>query len=225
MFQGFSQETIDFMWGIRFNNEKSWFEAHKQEYLEHLYHPMKELCNQLYEALSDEFPKYGLIHKVSRIYRDARRLHGRGPYKDHLWCSIEKPSEEMFSAQPVFWFELAPNGWSYGMGYYAARALTMEKHRARMDRDPSPMKKLVYRLEEQKEFVLDGPAYAREKPAPDPALAPWYNKKSFSLIHEEALTEELYRPELAGRLLEGFRFLMPFYDYFVTLDGDPDPRP
>ncbi len=29
MFEGFSQETVDFMWGIRFNNEKSWFEAHK----------------------------------------------------------------------------------------------------------------------------------------------------------------------------------------------------
>ena len=32
MFQGFSQETVDFMWGIRFNNEKSWFEAHKADY-------------------------------------------------------------------------------------------------------------------------------------------------------------------------------------------------
>ena len=36
MFQGFSQETIDFLWGIRFNNEKSWFEAHKEVYLQRL---------------------------------------------------------------------------------------------------------------------------------------------------------------------------------------------
>ena len=28
MFEGFSQETVDFMWGIRFNNERGWFEAH-----------------------------------------------------------------------------------------------------------------------------------------------------------------------------------------------------
>ena len=27
MFQGFSQQTNDFLWGIRFNNERSWFEA------------------------------------------------------------------------------------------------------------------------------------------------------------------------------------------------------
>ena len=224
MFQGFSPETIEFMWGIRFNNEKTWFEAHKQIYLDTLYNPMKELCDQVYAVLNQEYPQYGLIHKVSRIYRDARRLHGRGPYKDHLWCSVEKPNDN-FSAQPVLWFELTPDGWSYGMGYYAARALTMEKHRARIDRDPKPMKKLVRLLNQQSEFVLEGPAYKKEKPTPDRLLTEWYNKKSFTLSHDEELTEAIYQPELVDRLVEGYRFLMPFYDYFVTLDSDPDPRP
>jgi len=223
MFQGFSQETIDFMWGIRFNNDRTWFAQHKQEYLDHLYHPMKELCAQVFEEIYQDFPQHGFIPKVSRIYRDARRLHGRGPYRDHLWFSVFKPQDQ-FSAQPVFWFELTPDDWSYGMGYYAAKAVTMEKHRARMDRDPKPMEELVRLLDSQSEFRLDGPAYKRTKPAPSPMLTDWYNKKSFSLIHEEPLTEELYQPELAQRLIEGFRFLMPFHDYFVTLDGDPDPR-
>ena len=47
MFQGFSGATVDFMWGIRFNNEKSWFEAHKEEYLTHFQRPMKELANEV----------------------------------------------------------------------------------------------------------------------------------------------------------------------------------
>ena len=33
MFTGFTDATVDFMWGIRFNNEKPWFEAHKDIYL------------------------------------------------------------------------------------------------------------------------------------------------------------------------------------------------
>ena len=41
MFQGFSDATIDFMWGIRFNNERSWFEANKETYLRTFYQPMK----------------------------------------------------------------------------------------------------------------------------------------------------------------------------------------
>lgn len=220
MFQGFTQETLDFMWGIRFNNDRAWFEAHKQDYLDHLSGPMKELCGQVYDALGEEAAQYTLKSKVSRIYRDARRLHGQGPYKDHLWWSIERPYDGDFSAQPVFWFELTPESWSYGLGYYAARASTMAKHRARIDRDPKPMLALAKKLAGQDEFVLDGPAYAREKPCPVPELAAWYNKRSFSLIHESPLDEEIFRPELADRVLEGFRFLLPFYDYFASLDGD-----
>ena len=30
MFIGFTDETVDFMWGIRFNNERTWVEAHKE---------------------------------------------------------------------------------------------------------------------------------------------------------------------------------------------------
>ena len=28
MFTGYCDNTIDFLWGIRFNNERPWFEAH-----------------------------------------------------------------------------------------------------------------------------------------------------------------------------------------------------
>jgi uncharacterized protein (DUF2461 family) len=31
MFEGFSPRTIDFMWNLRFNNRKPWFEEHKEE--------------------------------------------------------------------------------------------------------------------------------------------------------------------------------------------------
>ena len=88
MFTGFTDETVDFMWGIRFNNERTWFEAHKEIYLTQLYQPMRELGDELYDFLRDKRPDAGLIRKVARIYRDARRLHGRGPYKESLWFSV-----------------------------------------------------------------------------------------------------------------------------------------
>ena len=223
MFEGFSQETVDFMWGIRFNNEKSWFEAHKSDYQTYFLAPMRELGGQVQRELLDRFPKCGLNLKVSRIYRDARRLFGLGPYKDHLWLSLFRFGNES-GGHPVFWFELAPESWSCGMGFWDAPALTMEKHRARIDADPTPLLKLHNRLARQDEFVLQGPSYARPKPCAEPRLAEWYNKKSLSLGHEEPLSEAVYSPELAGRLVEGFSFLMPYYDYFSTLWADPNPR-
>lgn len=224
MFQGFSQETVDFMWGIRFNNERSWFEAHKADYQTCFLAPMKELGSQVQRELLDRYPKSGLNLKVSRIYRDARRLFGRGPYKDHLWLSLFRFGSESGGDHPVFWFELAPESWSYGMGFWCAQASVMEKHRARIDRDPKPLLKLHNRLARQEEFVLEGPEYSRKKPCAQPKLADWYNKKSLSLGHEEALSEFLYGPGLADRLVEGFSFLMPYYDYFSTLWADQDPK-
>lgn len=223
MFEGFSSRTIDFMWSIRLNNEKPWFEAHKDEYLRDFLGPMKELGKEVFGRVAAAYGGRGFIHRVSRIYKDARRLRGSGPYKDTLWFSIEKPSEE-WTCAPVFWFELSPGSWSYGMGYYQAKPITMAKLRARIDSDPKKFEKLIAPLEAQEEFVLDGPEYARKKAAPTPKTAEWYNKKSFSLIHSQQNGEELYSPELVDRLASGFGFLMPLYDYFVTLDSDPAPR-
>ena len=110
------------------------------------------------------------------------------------------------------------------MGYYCAKAVTMAKHRARIDRDPKPLKKLQKLLDGQSEFVLEGPTYARAKPCAEKTLTEWYNKKNFSIYHEEKLTEEIYSPVLEERLLAGYRFLIPFYRYFMTLDSDADPR-
>lgn len=129
MFTGFTDETVDFMWGIRFNNERTWFEAHKDIYLTHFYQPMRELGDELYDYIAAKRPDLGLIRKVTRIYRDVRRLHGRGPYKESLWFSVEQPAEE-WTAHPTFWFELMPEGWTCGMGYYMPKPVTMAKLRA-----------------------------------------------------------------------------------------------
>lgn len=223
MFTGFTDETVDFMWGIRFNNEKTWFEAHKQIYLEHFYNPMKELGGELYQYVLEKRPDMDLISKVSRIYRDARRLHGRGPYKESLWFSIEQPSEQ-WTAKPTLWFELMPESWCYGMGYYMPKPITMARLRARIDRDPKTMETLTRRLDRQSEFVLSAEDYKRPRSAaPSPLLEPWYRMKRFSVIHEEKLTEELFSRDIVTRLCRGFDFLLPYFDYFSTLDGDPDP--
>jgi len=178
MFEGFSPRTIDFMWNLRLNNQKPWFEAHKDEYQRDFLSPMKELGREVFERVTTACGNHGFIHKVSRIYKDARRLRGDGPYRDHLWFSIERPSEE-WTSTPVFWFELSPESWRYGLGYYQAKPETMAKLRARIDRNPGKFEKLIAPLAKQDEFVLDGSEYVRKKAAPTPKTAEWYNKNPF----------------------------------------------
>ena len=183
MFQGFSQQAVDFLWGIRFNNERGWFEEHKQEYLTYVAAPMRELGEQVQQVMEEEFPRLGLNLHVSRIYRDARRLHGRGPYKDHLWLTLRRPKEQWVSL-PAFYFEIAPEYYSFGMGCYDPTPVTMAKLRARIDRDP----------------------------------------KSISITRDENCEGLLFQPELAEQVAEGFRFLVPYYEYLFSLAGDLPPE-
>ena len=184
MFEGFSPRTIEYMFNLRFNNNRIWFEEHKDEFQREFQNPMKQLGQEVFTQLNEDYEHYGFKHKVSRIYKDARRVRGGEPYRTNLWFSIEKPSEE-WTSTPVFWFELAPEEWSYGLGYYSAKPTTMLNLRARIDSETKKFEKLIAPFEKQDEFILDGPEYARKKEAPTAKTEQWYNKKSFSLVHSQ----------------------------------------
>ncbi len=222
-FQGFSQGAVDFLWGIRLNNERSWFLAHKEEYLTLVDAPLRLLGAEVARQMTEAFPKLGLELKVSRIYRDARRLHGRGPYKEHLWFSLRRPSESE-GAAPGFYFELAPEQYSYGMGCYDPTPLTMAKLRACVDRDPRPLARLVRAVEKRGEFRLYGEPYKRPKGDPGPLLYPWYNSRNVGVSCERNCEGLLFTPELAVQLLDGFKSLEPLYRWLRDLAAGPAPE-
>ena len=225
MFEGFSPETIDFLWGIRFNNERAWFEAHKEDYLTTLYTPMKELLSELYQGYAQKHKNLPLAGRVCRIYRDARRLHGRGPYKDHLWLTVSQPAD-VWACQATFWFEVGPEDYNFGLGYWMVKGDTAAKLRARMDARPKEFEKLVRQVNKYPEFTLTGETFKRPKKAPSALLDPWYNRKGgFSLQCVRSHDDLLFSPDLVPYLLEEWEKLTPMYRYLSTVDGDPDPRP
>ena len=222
MFEGFTQDAVDFLWGVKFNNNREWFLAHKQEYLDTVDRPLSELGETLLSRMNGEFPKLGLQQHVSRIYRDARRLHGRGPYKDNLWLVVARPNEDHLG-RPAFYFEIAPNRYGYGCGFWDMSPETAAKHRARIDRDPKPLAALARKLNRSK-FTLYGEEYKRARGDAGKLLNPWYNRKNLGISYEDNCEGVLFTPALYDDILEGFRFLMPFYRYFDSLPGDPAPE-
>lgn len=222
-FQGFDPKAVEFLWQLRFNNERGWFEPRKQDYIDLIQTPLRQLGAEVQQEVLRRHPKMHLNLHVSRIYRDARRLHGRGPYKDHMWIVLHKPKDETTGTAPAFYFEIAPEYYSIGMGYYSATPLTMAKFRARIDRDPKPMEHLSRRLNRQKNFVLEGAAYSRAKGSKGALLDPWYNRKSLAISWDRPCEGSLFGPELVDEIVDGVDFLMPFFDYLTTLDADSEP--
>ena len=75
MFQGFTPEAVEFLWGIKFNNSREWFLPRREEFLTLVDRPMRELGGEVFGALSAEHPKLPLRLHVCRIYRDANHGH------------------------------------------------------------------------------------------------------------------------------------------------------
>ena len=208
MFQGFSKKTGEFLWELAFNNERPWFLAHKDEFEEYVNAPFKALAVECFALMEQRYPALDCRVHVSRIYRDARRLFGRGPYKDHLWFTLWTGEDRHNS--PVFWFELSPASFSYGVGFYTATAEQMAALRRYIDANPAEMERLAKRVAKS-EFHLEGEPYKRLKKDVGEVLNPWYNRKWISLCAEYDHGGALYTGELPQVLLDAYEKLMPVY--------------
>jgi uncharacterized protein (TIGR02453 family) len=210
MFEGFSPETVDFLWGIRMNNDREWFMAHKQNYVKHLYEPMKALGKELFQEVCNQ---PGNILKVSRIYRDAR-LHHPLPYKESLWICIRK-DVEWWAENPCLYFEIRPEGISYGFVLWRPSTAMLEAFRKEIAERPEPFLELIRKTEKQTGIPVTADLYKRPKETENPALAPFYAwRGNISCECREDVTPEMFGPGLGVRVKDLLSKLMPLYDYF-----------
>jgi uncharacterized protein (TIGR02453 family) len=211
MFQGFSPETIDFLWGIRLNNNRDWFLANKKQYTETLYEPMKALAQELFQPFLD---KPGMLLKVSRIYRDAR-MHHPLPYKESLWICIRR-DVAWWAENPCLYFEINPDKVHYGFFFWKMGAARMENFRKRIASRPDEFLKLMADTEAATGIPVTAELYKRPKPCDDPRLAPYFAwKNQIACVREEEIGPGLFTPELAVRVRDLLEKLIPLFDYFT----------
>ena len=210
MFTGFTPETIDFLWGIRMNNNREWFNANKKQYTDTLYHPMKELGAELFEPFLD---RPGNLLKVSRIYRDAR-MHPPEPYKESLWICIRQ-DVEWWAENPCLYFELNPDEAHYGFFIWKMRTSAMEDFRRHITAYPDEFLQLIKTTEEAVGQPITAELYKRPKQTDNPDLQRFFAwKGQIGCIRSIAPGPELFGPELKQEVADFFEKLTPLYEYF-----------
>lgn len=212
MFQGFTERTSGFLWDLSFNNERPWFLEHKEEFETVLHQPFKALAEDTLALVRQRHPERDLNCHVSRIYRDARRLFGRGPYKDHLWFTIFDGEKDL--GGPAFYFELSAATYSYGMGYWDASPTAMEAFRRAVDANPARFERMAKALARDKELHVAGPEYKRPKGDRGAVINPYYNRRYLFLSVDKDFGGDALSPQLPQLLAETYEELFPMYDFF-----------
>ena len=210
MFEGFSPETIDFLWGIRMNNNREWFQANKKTYVDFVYEPMKALGKELFEPFLE---KPGNVLKVSRIYRDAR-MHPPEPYKESLWICIRQ-DVEWWAENPCLYFEVNPEGVSYGFFIWKPRTASMEDFRRYISAYPDEFLNLIRSTEEAVGQPILADTYKRPKPTDNKDLEPYFAwRGQIGCTRDIAPGPEMFGPELKNEVMDFFEKLTPLYDFF-----------
>lgn len=210
MFTGFTPETMDFLWGIRMNNNRDWFTQHKGDYVRTLYEPMKELGQAVFQPFLE---RPGNLLKVSRIYRDAR-MHPPTPYKESLWLCIRR-DVDWWAENPCLYFELNPEGANYGFFYWKPRTSMLEDFRRNISAKPDDFLKLISDTEAAVGQPVTAECYKRPKSTDNPALIPYFAwKGQIGCTREIAPGDRLFSSQLEEEVSGFFEALTPLYEYF-----------
>lgn len=217
LFTGFTPETIDFLWELRMNNHKEWMMENKERYHRVLKEPFDALSKELAEKFLSEETAYQMDYSVSRINRDVRFSKDKSPYKARKWMVLKEPMSkaEEWKGRPVFYFELMPEGFEYGMGFYEGKPAYMQAFRKKVDAAPEIFQRLAEDAARHKEFMLYGEEYKRPmgKGNYNPAVMAWYRKKTFGLTASHPVEEILFQRELIDFVVAQWKKLLPIYGF------------
>ena len=213
----FTIKTIEFFVQIGLNNHKSWYLEHKNEYEEHVLEPFKNLVLELSDTMLKIDPLFTVEPKVdktiSRIYKDIRFSKDKLPFRNNAWITFKIRSED-WKTRPCFYFEITPEMYRYGMGFYNADTKTIGDFRTSIETDKNVFKTIINNFDKKGIFKLEGDNFKRLKnPGLSEKLWDYYRKKSFYLASNFEIDDFLFSEKLSDKLKNDFLTLKPLYDY------------
>jgi uncharacterized protein (TIGR02453 family) len=137
-FAGFPKEGLAFLRKLKKNNNRPWFQRHKQEYEELVRFPMQCLIAELGQAMAGEAPELSFDPRKSifRIYRDVRFSKNKAPYKTNIAASFDLRGLTGPLENPGLYLHIAPGEVFVGGGLYMPASPQLKRLRSAMVTEP-----------------------------------------------------------------------------------------
>lgn len=133
--------SIEFLKLVKKNNNRDWFNAHKERYLkEH------ESIIAFAEALLTEMKKHDDIETPSgkkslhRIYKDTRFSKDKTPYKSNWSGSFSRATKKLRGG---YYFHIEPGNSFAGGGFWGPEASDLKRIREEIAADSTPFRKIL----------------------------------------------------------------------------------
>lgn len=183
-FEGFPTEGIDFMKRLKRNNNRPWFEKHKEEYESHVKLPMQSLIAALHPHFLRFAPDFEVNPKKSlfRIYRDVRFSNDKTPYKTHAAAHFVLRGKPKGVEGSGYYLHIEPGQVFLGGGIYMPDGDQLKNIRRSIDADTDRLLSIL----RNKKFIstfknLQGEKLKRVPKGydADHPMAEWLKQKQF----------------------------------------------
>jgi len=220
-FTGFPEDALRFLKRLKKNNNREWFQKHKQEYEEVVKFPMQCLIASLSSELSHEMSEIEFNPKKSifRIYRDVRFSKNKAPYKTNIAAAFSVRGWKGVTESPGFYVHVEPGGVFLGGGLYMPMGPQLKAIRNSIVNDPESFLAIVRERKFRKEFGgLRGERLQKAPlgfPKDHPMIEHLRNKQFF--VGKDLEERSCLKPGFSRALANSFRVALPLVRWLAGI--------
>jgi uncharacterized protein (TIGR02453 family) len=218
-----SPTNFDFLKQLKKNNNREWFNDHKEDYLEQHQNTI-EFADQVLIELSKHDTIETPTGKKSlyRIYRDVRFGKDKSPYKTHWAGGFKRATKKLRGG---YYFHIEKGNAMVGGGFWAPNKEDLLRIREDITFDAEPLRKIINSKSFKDNFgTLDGEQLKTcpkgfDKEHPDVDLLRY---KQF-IIAKKFTDQEVLSPDFSKKVSDTFQLMRPFFDYMsesLTTDAN-----
>jgi len=208
--------TIKFLNELSVNNNKPWFDGHRDEY-EQAKEDFEAFVTGLINGLAEKDPVYKeqkAKNCVFRIYRDVRFSKDKTPYKDHFGAYISKGGKKFNGAG--FYVHLHPGNRSFaGGGLWEPEPEILKAVRQEVDYNFADFKKIIDDKKFKKLFEKIAGEQAKKAPqgyTEDNPAIDYLKMKSYTVMHQLPDTV-IAGKDVSKKVADVFTNMWPFIDF------------
>jgi uncharacterized protein (TIGR02453 family) len=224
-FKGFPKEMITFFKGLKKNNRKAWFEAHKEDYENYVKDPAADFVVAMGQKLQQLSPRIKAIPKVNqslfRINRDTRFSHDKTPYKTNLGILFWEGERKRMECSG-FYFHFGEGNLMLGTGMYIFGKENLDRYRkAVVHKTHGPQLKKTLAGITRKGYTVHGSHYKRVPRGFDAShkLAEFLLYKGLSAMKEEKIPKEFYSGKIVDYAYSHFKKMYPLHEWLLKTVG------
>jgi uncharacterized protein (TIGR02453 family) len=225
-FSGFTKETIRFFTGLRRNNDREWFAAHRDIYDRQVMEPAKAFVVAMGDRLRTVGPRIvavPLVNKsIFRLNRDTRFSLDPSPYKINLGLYFWEGTRSRMEC-PGFYFHLEPPDLFLGGGMYVFPDNLLARYR-RAVVDPKlgrQLRTIADELGKRKDCELGGKHYKRVPAGYDPGHpnAELLKHNGLYAGYETKIPDEFYSARIVDYCFERYEPIVPLHRWLMKWAG------